>query len=96
MKFQLYRTTLAAYETETVADYRLPTQWESRVTVAEEEIRRSEALLKARPKLAPKYTVTRWYLELHNLEELQDFIKDVKSMVIVGQEWLEIYDGYRE
>ena len=96
MKFQLHRTTLAGYETETVADFRLPEQWASRVTVADEVIHRSKSLLERRPDMTATYIETRWYLELHNLAELCDFIKDVRSEVIVGQEWIEIYDGYRE
>ena len=43
-----------------------------------------------------QWTERIWYIDINSLEELQSLIKEVGHSVIVGEDHIEIYDGYRE
>lgn len=37
-----------------------------------------------------------WYIDINTLEELHELIEEVRNPVIISNEHIEIYDGYRE
>ena len=43
-----------------------------------------------------QWTKRIWHIDINSLEELQSLIKEVGHSVIVGEDRIEIYDGYRE
>ena len=41
-------------------------------------------------------SINRWVIEINSLEELNELIEEVGCAVIINQDWIEIYDTYRE
>ena len=37
-----------------------------------------------------------WYIDINSLEDLQELREEVKYSLIVSEEFIEIYDDYRE